>query len=63
MKLEECSVKYFVSPIVITAKNYGSVKFALDSTELNRQVHKNYSQMPNIEELMDIVWQTTTEKN
>ena len=57
-KLEKCSDKYFVSPIVITVKKDGSVEFALESRKLNKQVHKNKYQMPNIEELMDTVGQT-----
>ena len=61
-KLEECSDKYFVSPIVITVKKDGSVKLALESRELNKQVHKNKYQMPNIEELMDIVGQSISER-
>ena len=61
-KLEESSDKYFVSPIVITVKNDGSVKLALESRELNKQVHKNKYQMPNIEELMDTVGQTISER-
>ena len=61
-KLPECSDKYFVSPIVITVKKDGSVKLALESRELNKQVHKNKYQMPNIEELMDTVGQTISEK-
>ena len=61
-KLEECSDKYFVSPIVITVKKDGSVKLALESRELNKQVHKNKYQMHNIEELMDIVGQTISER-
>ena len=61
-KLEECSDKYFVSPIVITVKKNGSVKLALESRELNKQVHKNKYQMPNIEELMVIVGQTISER-
>ena len=61
-KLEECSDKYFVSPIVITVKKDGSVEFALESRELNKQVHKNKYQMPNIEELMDTVGQTISER-
>ena len=60
-KLEDCSHKYFVSPIVITVKKDGSVKLALESRELRKQVHKNKYQMPNIEELMDIVGQTISE--
>ena len=61
-KLTECSDKYFVSPIVITVKKDGSVKLALESRELNKQVHKNKYQMPNIEELMDTVGQTISER-
>ena len=61
-KLTECSDKYFVSPIVITVQKDGSVKLALESRELNKQVHKNKYQMPNIEELMDTVGQTISEK-
>ena len=61
-KLTECSDKYFVSPIVITVKKDRSVKLALESRELNKQVHKNKYQMPNIEELMDTVGQTISER-
>ena len=61
-KLEQCSDKYFVSPIVITVKKDGSVKLALESRELNKQVHKNKYQMPNIEELMNTVGQTISER-
>ena len=61
-KLEECSDKYFVSPIVITVKKDGSVKLALESRELNKQVHKNKYQLLNIEELMDIVGQMISER-
>ena len=61
-KLKECSDKYFVSPIVITVKKDASVKLALDSRELNKQVHKNKYQMSKIEELMDTVGQTISER-
>ena len=61
-KLEECSDNHFVSPIVITVKKDGSVKFSLESRELNKQVQKNKYQMPNIEELMSIVGQTISER-
>ena len=61
-KLTECSDKYFVSLIVITVKEDGSVKLALDPRELNKQVHKNKYQMPNIEDLLDTVGQTISEK-
>ena len=39
-KLEECSDKYFVSPIVITVKKNGSMKLGLESKELNKHIHK-----------------------
>ena len=61
-KLKECSDRYFVSPIVITVKKDGSVKLALESRELNKQVHKNKYQMPNIEELVDTTGQLISEK-
>ena len=61
-RLEDCSDKCFVSPMVVTVKNDGSVKFAQDVLELNKQVQKNKYQMPNIEELMDAVGQTISEK-
>ena len=61
-KLKECSDRYFVSPIVITVKKDGSVKLALESRELNKQVHKNKYQMPNIEELVDTIGQFISEK-
>ena len=60
--MEECSDKYFVSPFAITAKKDGSVKLALESRELNKQVQKNKHQFPNFEELMDIVGQTKSER-
>ena len=41
VKLQECSDKHFVSPILITLKKDGSIKLALESRELNKQVHKN----------------------
>ena len=61
-KLEEGSDKYFVSLIVTTVKNDGSVKLALESRELNKQVHENKYHLPNIEELIDTVGQTISEK-
>ena len=62
VKLQECSDKYFVSPIVITVKKDGSIKISLESRELNKQVHKNKYQMPNIDELVDGVSQIIAEK-
>ena len=62
-RLEDCSDKFFLSPIVITVKKDGSVKLSLKARELNKQVHKNQYQMPNNEELMEAVGQTISKKN
>ena len=61
-KLQESSENYFVSPIVITVKKDGSIKLALESRELNKQVHKNKYQMPNIDELVDGISQIIAER-
>ena len=61
-RLEDCSDKYFISPIVITVKKEGSVKLVLEARKLNKQVHKNKYQMPNLEELVDAVGQTISKK-
>ena len=52
-KLQECSDKNYISPIVITVKKDKSVKLALDSKILNKSIHKNKYQMPNIDSLID----------
>ena len=51
--LNEFLLKYFVSPIIIRLKKNMSINLSLESRELNKQVHKNKYQMPNIEELLD----------
>ena len=61
-KLEGCSDKNFVSPIIKTVKKEGSVKLALESGELNKQAHKKKYQKPNIEVLKDTVRKTISEK-
>ena len=43
-------------------KKDGSVKLALELQELNKQVHKNKYQMPNIEEFVDTIGQLISEK-
>ena len=62
IKLQECLYKYFGSPIVITVKKDGSIKLALESKELNKQVYKNRYQMPNIDELVDGISQIIAER-
>ena len=46
-RLEDCSDKFFVSPLKITVKKGGSVELAMEARELNKQVHKNKYQVPN----------------
>ena len=62
IKLQECLDKYFVSPVVITVKKDGCLKLALESRELNKQVHKNKYQMPNNDELVDGISQIIAER-
>ena len=60
-KLNNCSDQYFISPIVITVKRDQTKKLALDSKILNKCIHKNKYQMPNIETLMDFKSQIITD--
>ena len=54
-KLSSCSDEHFISPIVITVKKDQSIKLVLDSKVLNKAIHKNKYQMPNIEMLIDTI--------
>ena len=56
-KLQECSDKNFICPIVITVKKDKSVKLALDSKVLNKAIHKSKYQMPNRDSLIDSISQ------
>ena len=58
IKLEKCSDKQFINPIVITVKKDQTVKLALDSKKINKFLHKNKYQMPNIDLLLDKIAQT-----
>ena len=60
-KLSSCSDEHFISPIVITVKKDQSIKLALDSKVLNKAIHKNKYQTPNIEMLIDSISQHLTE--
>ena len=62
IKLQKCSDRHFVSPIVITVKKDGSVKLTLESIELNKQVYKHKYQIPNIDELVDGMSQIIVER-
>ena len=57
IKLEKCSDKKFISPIVITVKEDQTVKLALDSKKTNKYIDKNKYQMPNIDLLLDNIAQ------
>ena len=59
-KLSSCTDKHFISPIVITVKKDQSIKLALDSKVLNKAIHKNKYQMPNIDMLTDTISQHLT---
>ena len=62
-KLQECSDKNFISPIVIIVKKDQSLKLALDSKVLNKTIHKNRYQMPNIDSLIDSISQHINDSN
>ena len=57
IKLNSCSDKKIISPIVITVKRDKTVKLALDSKILDKSIHKNKYQMPNIDNLIDTIQQ------
>ena len=57
IKLNSSSDKNFISPIVITVKRDKTVKLALDSKILNKSIHKNKYQMPNIDNLIGTIQQ------
>ena len=57
-KLTNCSDQFFRSPIVITVKEDQSIKIALDSKILNKAIHKNKYQMPNIDSQIQMISQT-----
>ena len=62
-KLQECSDPDFISPIFITVKKDKSVKLAIDSKVLNKAIHKNKYQMPNIDSLIDSISQHINDSN
>ena len=59
-KLSRCSEDCFIAPIVITAKKDGSIKLALNSKLLNKQIFRKRYQMPKLFELIDNVAVTTS---
>ena len=57
IKLSSCPDNYFISPIVVTVKKDQTIKLALDSKILNKAIHKNKYQMPNIDTLIESISQ------
>ena len=57
IKLNSCSDKNFISPIVITVKRDKTVKLALDSKKLDIYFHKIKYQTPNFDYLIDTIQQ------
>ena len=59
-RLDKRTSDCFIAPIVITVKKDDSMKLALDTKPISRQLYKNNYQMPNVEELLDGVSQIVT---
>ena len=45
----------FIHPVVVTVKKDGSVKIALDARALNQSIAEDEYQLPNLENLLDMV--------
>ena len=54
-KVDTIKDDVFIQPVVITIKKDRSVKIALDARALNDSIAKDKYQMPNLENLMDMV--------
>ena len=63
IKLDKCSDKNFISPMVITVKRDKTIKLAMDSKIINKAIHKNKFQMQNIDCLMDNIAQSISESS
>ena len=61
-KIIEIKDDVFIQPTVITVKNDRSVKIALDARALNQEIEKVKYQMPNLENLLDMVAENSTAK-
>ena len=57
IKLSSCPDKHFISPTVVRVKKDQTIKLALDSKVLNKAIHKNKYQMPNIDTLIEPISQ------
>ena len=61
-KVDTIKDDVFTQPVVITVKKDRSVKIASDSRALNNSIAKDRYQMPNLENLMDMIAEKLTEK-
>ena len=61
-KVDTIKDDVFIEPVVITVKKDRSVKIALDARALNNSITKNKFQLPNSENLMDMIAEKLTEK-
>ena len=62
-KINEIKDDVFIQPTVITVKKDRSVKIALDARALNRAIDKDKYQMPNLENLLDMVAEKLDSEN
>ena len=54
-KVDEIKDDVFIQPTVITVKRDQSVKIAVDARASNKAIDKDKYQMPNLENLMDMI--------
>ena len=54
-KIDEIKDDVFIQPTVISVKKDRSVKIALDARALNHEIDKDKYQMPNLDNLLDLV--------
>ena len=54
-KLDKIQDDVFIQPIVITVKKDKSVKIALDARALNESIAKDKYQIPNLDNLIDMI--------
>ena len=60
IKFSSCPDKYFISPFVVTVEKDQTIKLALDSKVLNKAIHKNKYQMPDIDTLIESISQQSS---
>ena len=61
-KIDKIQDDVFIQPTVITVKKDKSVKIALDARALNQSIAKDKFQMPNLDNLIDMIAEKSDEK-